>query len=130
MSREGVSSRHRTVPGFPEGADNVAGRKYGAILQAKVKGAYFTLSEQEQNVPGEVFAELMQKYAGKVELVRRYWTRAFSTDVTDVLVFEFDDPADFHAFSEDIMRRMAATGDPDRYGEDVRVIFGINPDAG
>jgi hypothetical protein len=107
----------------------MAGKKYGAVLQAKVKGAYFTLSEREQNLPGEVFGELMQKYAGKVELVRRYWTRAFSSEVTDVLIFECDDPADFHAFSEDMTRRMAASGDPDRFGEDVSVTFGINPDA-
>jgi hypothetical protein len=108
----------------------MAGKKYGAVLQAKVKGAYFTLSEQEQNIPGEVFGQLMQKYAGKVELVRRYWTRAFSSDVTDVLIFEFDDPADFHAYMEELMRGMAASGDPDRFGEDVSVTFGINPDAG
>ena len=25
----------------------MAGKKYGAIIQARVKGAYFTLSEQE-----------------------------------------------------------------------------------
>ena len=107
----------------------MAGKKYGAILQAKVKGAYFTLSEQEQNLPGEVFGALMQKYAGKVDLVRRYWTRAFNSTVTDVLVFECDDPADFHAFTEEMTRRMAVSGDPDRFGEDVSVVFGINPDA-
>jgi hypothetical protein len=108
----------------------MAGRKYGAILQAKVKGAYFTLSEQEQKLPGEVFGELMQKYNGKVEIVRRYWTRAFNANVTDVLVFEFDDPAEFHAFSEELTRRMATGGDPDRYGDDITLTFGINPDAG
>jgi hypothetical protein len=108
----------------------MAGRKYGAIVQAKVKGAYFALSEQEQNIPGEVFGELMQKYAGKIDMVRRYWTRAFNANVTDVLVFECDDPADFHAFVEDLTRGMAASGDPDRFGEDVSVTFGINPDAG
>ena len=104
----------------------LAGKKYGAIIQARVKGAYFTLSEQEQNIPGEIFGELMQKYAGKIELVRRYWTRAFNSNVTDVLVFECDDPADFHAF---LTRKMAASGDPERFGEDVSVTFGINPDA-
>lgn len=107
----------------------MAGKKYGAVLQAKVKGAYFTLPETEQNLPGEVFGELMQKYAGKVDLVRRYWTRAFSSEVTDVLILECDDPANFHAFSEEMTRRLAAGGDPDQYGEDVSVVFGINPDA-
>ncbi len=108
----------------------MAGKKYGAVFQAKVKGAYFTLSEQEQNLPGEVFGELMQKYAGKIDLVRRYWTRAFNADVTDVLIFECDEPSDFHAFVEDLTRGMAAGGgDPDRYGEDVSITFGINPDA-
>jgi hypothetical protein len=108
----------------------VAGKKYGVVVQAKVKGAYFTLSEQEQNIPGEVFGELMPKYAGKIDMVRRYWTRAFNAGVTDVLIFECDDPADFHAFMEDLTRRMAASGDPDRFGEDVSITFGINPDAG
>lgn len=107
----------------------MAGKKYGAVLQAKVKGAYFTLSEQEQNLPGEAFGELMQKYAGRVELVRRYWARAFNAAVTDVLIFECDDPADFHSFSEELTRRLAAGGNPDRYGEDVSITFGINPDA-
>ena len=109
----------------------MAGKKYGVILEAKVKAAYFALSEQEQNLPGEVFAELSQKYAGKIEMVRRYWTRAFNSEVTDVLIFECDDPADFHAFSEELTRRMAVGGDdPDRFGGEVRTIFGINPDAG
>ena len=107
----------------------MAGKKYGVVFQAKVRGAYFALSEQEQNIPGDVFGELMPKYAGKIDLVRRYWTRAFNADVTDVMIFECDDPADFHAFSEELMRKMAASGDPDRYGEVVSITFGINPDA-
>jgi hypothetical protein len=108
----------------------MAGRKYGAVIQARVKGAYFSLPQKDQDLPGEVFGELMQKYAGKIDLVRRYWTRAFNAQVTDVLVFECDDPADFHAFSEDLTRMMAAGGDPERFGQDVSVTFGINPDAG
>ena len=108
----------------------MAGKKYGLVVQARVKGSYFTLPQKDQDAPGEIFGDLMQKYGGKVELVRRYWTRAFNAHVTDVLIFECDDPADLHAMIEEMTRRMAESGDPDRFGEDVSVTFGINPDAG
>ena len=51
--------------------------------------------------------------------------------MTDVFVVEFDDPAEYHAMSEEMLRMMAAaTSDPDRFGEDVSITFGVNPDAG
>ena len=107
----------------------MAGKKYGAVMQVNVRGSYFALPQKEQDVPGEVMAKLMQKYAGKVDMVRRYWTRSFNADVTDVFVIEFDDPAEYHAMGEEMLRAMATSGDPDRYGETVSILFGVNPDA-
>ena len=107
----------------------MAGRKYGVVVQAKVGGSYHALPKAEQEIPGHVFEDLMAKYAGKVELVRRYWTGAFNADVTDVLLFECSDPGDFHEFHQELISRFAENGDPNRFGEDVEITLGINPDA-
>ena len=99
------------------------------IIAAKVPGSYHTLSETEQELPGKAFEEVMGKYGGKVEFVRRYWTSTFTADVSDVFVFEFDDMMDAHNFSQDLTKAMAKGGDPDRYGETVVIWVGVNPDA-
>lgn len=108
----------------------MAGRKFGVVMMARVPESYYTLSAAEQAKPGKAFEQTLKKYAGKVDLIRRYWTRAFSADVTDVFVMECDDMADMHAFQEDLDRGMAKGGvDPARYGVIVDVTAGINPDA-
>jgi hypothetical protein len=109
----------------------MAGRKYGAVIFAQTPASYHALSAAEKAKPGKAIEQVLKKYAGRVELVRRYWTSAFSADVSDVHVFECDDPADMHAFQEEIEAAMARAsgGDPDRYGTTVHQTFGINPDA-
>lgn len=108
----------------------MAGRKYGVVMEASVSGAFHALPKAEQDIPGVIFGELMQKYAGKVEMVRRYWTGAFNADVTDVFVIEFDDPGDYYDMFQELTTRMAESGDPDRFGLTVATYFGVNPDAG
>lgn len=108
----------------------MAGKKYGVVIEASVAGAFHALPKSEQDIPGAIFGELSQKYAGKVDVLRRYWTGAFNADVTDVFVLEFDDPADYHAFHQELTSRMAESGDPDRFGLTVATYFGVNPDAG
>ena len=108
----------------------MAGRKYGFVMAAKVPGSYFALPQEEQEAPGKVFEELMTKYAGKVDLVRRYWTSAFTADVSDVFIMECDDPMDAHNFNQDMTQLMARDGDPERFGVTVAIWTGINPDAG
>ncbi len=39
----------------------MAGKKYGMVMAAKVPGSYHALSEEEQNLPGEVFERVMGK---------------------------------------------------------------------
>ena len=108
----------------------MAGRKYGMVMAAKVPSSYHTLPQSEQDIPGKVFEELLQKYAGKVDFVRRYWTSAFTADVSDVFVFECDDLMDAHNLTQDMTKAMgAAGGDPDRFGETVVIWVGVNPDA-
>jgi hypothetical protein len=108
----------------------MAGRKYGAIIYAKTPANYQALSDAEKAKPGKAFEQTLKKYAGKVDAIRRYWTSAFTHEATDVFVFECDDPADMHAFQEDLDRAFAKLGgDPSRFGSTVHVTFGINPDA-
>jgi hypothetical protein len=85
----------------------MAGRKFGVVMMARVPESYYALSAAEQAKPGKAFEQTLKKYAGKVDLIRRYWTRAFSADVTDVFIFECDDMADMHAFQDDLDRGMA-----------------------
>jgi hypothetical protein len=106
------------------------GKKFGIVMAARVPGSYFTLSKEEQEQPGKVFEEIMAKYGGKVDLVRRYWTSAFNADVTDVFVMEFDDMMDAHSMMQEMNSLMAKGGDPERFGETVMVWAGVNPDAG
>jgi hypothetical protein len=108
----------------------MAGKKYGMVMAARVPGSYFALSKEEQEEPGKVMEQLMGKYGGKVEFVRRYWTRAFSADVTDVFVVECDDLMDAHEMMQEMNTLMAKSGDPDRFGETVALWVGVNPDAG
>ena len=107
----------------------MAGKKYGMIMAAKVPGSYFTLPEEEQQQPGAIIGQLMQKYAGKVDFVRRYWTSAFTAEVSDVFVMEYDDPMDGHNLMQEVTQLMSRTGDPDRFGETKVVWVGVNPDA-
>lgn len=108
----------------------MAGKKYGIVMGARVPGSYFTLSKEEQEEPGKVFEQLMAKYGGKVDIVRRYWTSAFSADVTDVFVMECDDLMDAHNMTQEMNTLMARNGDPERFGETVVIWVGVNPDAG
>ena len=109
----------------------MAGRKYGVIMYAKTPTAYAGMSPADQAKPGKAFEQTLQKYAGKVEVLRRYWTSAFTQEASDVFVMECDDPMDAHNFQADLIRALqkAAGGNPDRFGATVHVTFGINPDA-
>ncbi len=106
----------------------MAGKKYGVIMAAKVPGSYFTLSKEQQEAPGAAIGQLMQKYAGKVDLVRRYWTSAFTAEVSDVFVMECDDLMDAHNLMQESTQLMAKSGDPDRFGETKVLWVGVNPD--
>jgi hypothetical protein len=109
----------------------MAGKKYGIIVFAKTPPTYAALPEAEKAKPGKAFEDTVRKYGGRVDVVRRYWTGAFTHEATDVFVIEADDPADLHAFNEDLEKAFAAIGgDPARFGTTVHVSFGINPDAG
>jgi len=108
----------------------MAGRKYGAIMYAKTPPTYHALSAAEQAKPGKAFDQVLKKYAGKVDLVRRYWTSAFTNEASDVFVMECDDPADMHTFQEELDKAMSrGGGDPTRFGVTVHQTFGLNPDA-
>jgi hypothetical protein len=78
---------------------------------------------------GEVFEKLMKKYDGKIDLIRRYWTSAFTADATDVFVMECDDLMEAHNWTQDMTSMLAEGGDPERFGETVQIIVGVNPDA-
>jgi hypothetical protein len=110
----------------------MAGRKYGWIIYAKTGAAYAGMSAAEKAKPGKAMETVARKYAGKVDMVRRYWTGAFTQESTDVFVYECDDPAVMHAFNEDLnaaFAKAAGAGDPNRFGSTVHVSFGLNPDA-
>ena len=107
----------------------MAGKKFGAVLAAKVPGSYFALSESEQQEPGRVMEQLLQKYAGKVDLTRRLWTSAFTAEVTDVFFMECDDLMDVHNLVQEMNALSGKTGDPDRFGVTTHLWVGVNPDA-
>ena len=108
----------------------MAGKKFGFVLAEKVPNSYFTLSESEREEPGKAFETVLAKYTGKVDVVRRYWTRAFTADVTDVFVIECDDVMDMHNMVHEINEALGASGnDPDRFGREVALWVGVNPDA-
>jgi len=108
----------------------MAGRKYGVILYARTPANYQSMSAAERAKPGKAFEQTLKQYAGKVDMLRRYWTSAFTSESSDVFIMECDDPADMHAFQEDLDRAMARGGtDPSRFGSTVHVTFGLNPDA-
>jgi hypothetical protein len=114
----------------PKGEISMPGKKFGFVLSARVPGSYYSLSEAEREAPGRVFEELLARYAGKVDFLRRYWTSAFSAEVSDVFVMECDDPMDMHSMVQELNNLMAKDGDPERFGKSVSVIVGVNPDAG
>jgi hypothetical protein len=107
----------------------MAGKKFGFVIAAKVPGSYQSRSEADQAVPGKAMEELGLKYAGKVDFVRRLWTGAFTAEVTDVFLVECDDALDAHNYMQDLTRLLAKGGDPDRFGLDVKIWAGVNPDA-
>jgi hypothetical protein len=107
----------------------MAGRKFGIVIAAKVPGSYFALPHSEQEAPGKVFDQLMTKYEGKVDLLRRYWTSAFTADVTDVFVMECDDLMDAHSLNQELNEALSEGGDPERFGKTVTIWVGVNPDA-
>lgn len=108
----------------------MAGRKYAVVVFAKTPGNYQAMSEAERAKAGKAFEQTGKKYAGKVDIVRRYWTGAFTHEASDIFIMEGDDPMDLHAFQEDLNKAFARIGgDPARWGSTVHVTFGINPDA-
>ena len=107
----------------------MAGKKFGVVLAAKVPGSYFALSESEQEKPGKIMEQLSQKYAGKVDLVRRLWTSAFTAEVSDVFFIECDDLMDVHRFSQEMAKLFSEGGNPERFGTNVKIFVGVNPDA-
>ena len=108
----------------------MAGRKYGVVIFAKTPPTYAGLSEAEKAKPGKAFEATLKKHAGKVDVLRRYWTGAFSHEASDIFVIEGDDPMDIHNFQEDLDKAFAKIGgDPARFGSTVHASFGINPDA-
>ena len=108
----------------------MAGRKYGLVIYAKTPPTYAGLSDAEKAKPGKALEQTLKKHAGKIEILRRYWTSAFTHEASDVFVIEGDDPAVIHAFNEDLNKAFAKIGgDPARFGTTVHVTFGINPDA-
>jgi hypothetical protein len=107
----------------------MAGKKYGVIIPAKTPANYQAMSAAEKAKPGKAFEQTVKKYASKVDVLRRYWTSAFTHEASDVFVMECDDPMVMHTFQEDLDRAMAVSGDPSRFGTTVHVTFGINPDA-
>ena len=107
----------------------MAGKKFGVVVAVKVPGSYHALPPEEQAIPGNIMARLAPKYAGKVEIVRRLWTSAFTSEVSDLFIVEADDMLDMHNFTQELTRLEADTGDPDRFGSEVRIWAGVNPDA-
>ncbi len=107
----------------------MAGKKFGVVVEAKVPGTYFALSSEEQALPGKVMEQLGLKYAGKVDILRRFWTSSFTTEVSDVFVLECDDLMDAHNFQQELTQMLAQKGDPERFGKDIRIVVGVNPDA-
>ena len=107
----------------------MAGKKFGLVVAVKVPASYHSLSADEQAVPGLAMARLAPKYAGKVDIIRRFWTSAFTAEVSDLFIVEADDMMDVHNFTQELTRLEAEGGDPDRFGVEVKVWAGVNPDA-
>jgi len=107
----------------------MAGKRFGVVMGASVPGSYFALPEAEREAPGKAFEQLLARYAGKIDFVRRYWTRSFSAEVSDVFVIECDDLMDVHNFNQEFTQLLSAGGDPERFGKDVTIWVGVNPDA-
>jgi hypothetical protein len=108
----------------------MAGKKYAVVVFAKTPPTYQAMSEAEKAKPGKALEATLKKYAGKIDIVRRYWTSGFTHEASDVFVIEGDDPTDLHNFQEDLDKAFARIGgDPTRFGMTVHVTFGINPDA-
>jgi hypothetical protein len=100
------------------------------IIYARTPPGFAGLSEAEKARPGRAFDQTLKKYAGKVDLIRRYWTSAFTHESSDIFIMECDDPMVAHAFQEDLAKAFARIGgDPARFGATVHASFGINPDA-
>jgi hypothetical protein len=108
----------------------MAGRAYGLVVYARTPPTYHGLSAAEKAKPGKALEQTLKKYAGKIDVVRRYWTSAFTHEASDIIIVEADDPMDLHAFNEDLETAFARLGgDPTRFGTTVHQSFGINPDA-
>lgn len=109
----------------------MAGKKYGVVVFAKTPDEYHGMSDAQKAKAGAALEQTLKKHGGRVEIVRRYWTGAFTHEASDIFVIEGDSPEDLHAFQEDLDKAFfkAASGDPGRYGRTVHQSFGINPDA-
>jgi len=107
----------------------MAGRKFGVVILAQTSSEYHAMSSADQDIPGKAFEEVAGKYAGKVDVLRRYWTSGFTTDCSDVFILECDDLMDAHKFQQDLTGALARSGDPERFGHDVMIVAGVNPDA-
>ena len=80
------------------------GRKYGIIVTAKTPASYHGLSQAEQAKAGKAMEQALKTYAGKVDLLRHYWTSISSGEISDVIVMESNDPADLHGFQDELER--------------------------
>ena len=108
----------------------MAGRKYAVVVFAKTPPSYQGMSDAEMAKPGKALEQTLKKYAGKIDIVRRYWTGGFTHEASDIFVIEGDEPMDLHGFQEDLNKAFARIGgEPGRFGATVHVTFGINPDA-
>lgn len=108
----------------------MAGRKYAVVVFAKTPETYHAMSDAEKAKPGKAVEATAKKYAGRVDILRRYWTGSFTHEASDIFVIEGDDPMDLHSFQEDLNKAFGKIGgDPARFGSTVHVSFGINPDA-
>jgi len=107
------------------------GRKYGAVVFAKTPPAYHAMTKAEQAKAGKAIEQALKAYAGKVDIVRHYWTSVASSDISDVVIMEADEPIDLHGFQEELERLLvkASGGDASKFGATVDLVFGINPDA-
>ena len=106
----------------------MAGKKFGLVIAVKVPASYHALTAEEQAVPGQVMAQLAPKYAGKVDILRRLWTSAFTAEVSDVFIVEADDMMEVHNFTQDLTRLEAEGGDPNRFGVEVRRVGRSQPE--
>src|SRR3954470_10833444 len=99
----------------------MAGKKFGLVVAVKVPSSYHALPRDDQAVPFQAMQQITKQYEGKVDIIRRLWTRSFTTEVTDVFVVDCDDLMDAHNFTQDLRRLEAEGGDPDRFGVEVSI---------